>query len=487
MKISKLLLAGLFVAGFAGAASAQTVIHIVGSTAYRAPVEQAIVDYFSTRGGDKAVFWGNSNFYKAQGVAISGSTATTGGVPVIVETYWTGSAAGVVDLVTANKLASFISGTFYASTATSGNGTLVAGTPVFDSAVAPDSAMSDTLFTDVAKSLKDAAVTGSSGAALANTISSSGLKDAGATAGPNGTVGIVPFLWLLGNPGTGGGHATNISQQAAEQLVLTGNVNFSEISGSAADISNFALLIGRNEDSGTRIDSLAESQAEPTNNFDAAPIQTFVTFSGTVSQSTAIPTPTVNQGLNVGGNNSNLSAVKAWTAGTSLNTEPGISWAVAGHSGYISGGDVGNVLLSVNNGGISVDPSLAPASSFYTPGSSQFSLIGYISAADAGSALGLTQTNARGNALALSYNGVSYSVSNVENGTYTLWAYEHMYYTAPTGTTKTVLDGIADKVFNTDADIDTNGAHASAVAAGILFNNMNVGRAFVEGGNIQPF
>ena len=110
-------------AALTGSASAQTVIHIAGSTAFRSPCTAAIIDYLATAGGAHSVFagytgslLGNSQAIIANGTIGSGGTATT-----IVETYWTGSLAGVVDLRAGND-----SGTKYLDPSTMGSAAVTA-------------------------------------------------------------------------------------------------------------------------------------------------------------------------------------------------------------------------------------------------------------------------------------------------------------------------------------------------------------------------
>ena len=68
----------------------------------------------------------------------------------------------------------------------------------------------------------------------------------------------------------------------------------------------------------------------------------------------------------------------------------------------------------------------------------------------------------------LSYNGVAYSLGAVQEGSYTFWGYEHMYY--PTGyTNSTIVDTIAAQLYSTDA--------------AVLPASMNVSRSS-DGGNV---
>jgi len=502
MKISKSILTGMIAVGLASAASAtQYTVHIVGSTAYRAPVMSAILDYLTSVGTTpKYCFWGSSTFRKANAATFS---STVGSDTYVVECFWTGSAAGVTDLVKANPVDDFLSYSTYSSSMSTTGYYISSSSPTFETAVAPDSAMSDSYYQSVAKVMSDASVVGSSGSALAHSINSATLTNAGVTAGPKKTVGIIPFLWVLQNPGSSGVSATNITQNVAKQLLQVGYINFSQLSGLSADITNYAFLVGRNEDSGTRIDSAADAQ----DGFDIAPFQVLPEFTSNATTSSVYPLPAYPPSGHTGGAGSTLSSIELWPAGVALNTEPGISWAAGGHSGLVSGGDVANTLNSTNPGAanITVDDgsgnvtddsagnnACAPLDNNYTAGSSQCLLLGYVGVADAygvlasigGTAIAGQPSTAK--ALGLSYEGVNYSPAAVENGEYTLFGYEHMYYTTATGTVKTVLDGIADKVYGSDADIDSSGNHGAGDAAGIFYSSMNFSRGLTEGGILSP-
>jgi hypothetical protein len=128
--------------------------------------------------------------------------------------------------------------------------------------------------------------------------------------------------------------------------------------------------------------------------------------------------------------------------------------------------------------------------------------VGYLGYADSGVAASHTPANA----IQLAYNGVSLSISgdgltsNVYDGSYSFWSYEHMYYlTSGTGAVDTAqqqcCDAIADQVFSTEAIVNssnqTGGSGLSAYGtpnaatapqAGLLLNtNMKVQRS-IEGG-----
>jgi hypothetical protein len=73
----------------------------------------------------------------------------------------------------------------------------------------------------------------------------------------------------------------------------------------------------------------------------------------------------------------------------------------------------------------------------------------------------------------MTYNGVAYSPTAVEEGQYSFWGYEHLdYRTTYSGNGKTVADLIAAKILNVDAAVIPSGS----VAPGILLGSMRVQR-----------
>jgi hypothetical protein len=482
MKSLKALTLGLLAAGgMATTASAIPVLHVVGSTAFRSPDTAAMIDYLSA-GGTKtvyAVYDGTTGAVNAHTIlganaallangTIGGATPTA---TIIISTYWTGSLAGVVDLAAANTTGAYINETDPAVIATfdstttppivstsydGGVGLGTAGSGYVTATAAPDLAFSDSYKGTIAKETATASfntqgITTSGGAggtkytsigsytsvtALATAIAGSTVVDSG-TAGnafTAGHIGVVPFEWVAGNvsdDATDRAKLLNISQQTADSLITAGFIAQSQLTGTngTTDQNNFFSLIGRNEDSGTRIGALSESQFGVT----GSPQQSF--FDGT---------------------NSGLYPVEP------LNTEPALIWNTQGHSGYATGGNVGTALNLAETGG-----------NYF---------IGYLGVTDA--------LSKAANGVPLNYGGVPFTVANIENGSYTFWTYEHAYHLSTLANPQlAAANAIADGVYNTDADITSSGGHGAAtnpatVTAGILIKNMNVSRATTEGGPI---
>lgn len=232
-----------------------------------------------------------------------------------------------------------------------------------------------------------------------------------------GVVGVVPFEWVrnVGSPAT----ITNVTNLLA-QAALGGGVVLSQFSGLAADENTFVEVFGRDSDSGTRLEAFAETGFGILNS------------------------PTQYQPLPVGG--ATITAINPWPA----QLTDGISYPT-GHEGFSSGSGVAAALDATGS---------QTAANF--PGV----IIGYLGITDAATAVA-------GGGTALPYNGVAFSAAAVQNGTYSFWSYEHLYYRSTFAAPgKTVVDLLAANVHN-----------VATTAAGIQVITMLVGRS-VEGGVI---
>jgi hypothetical protein len=469
MKTLKKLTLGLFAAGVVtGSASAYTVpasvtvVHVAGSTAFRTAASIAIIDTLA----GKTTASGSANKPVYAGYITSGKNVTNdseaifadghidGTSPVattIVETNWTGSLTGVVDLVGGSSKTAFLNENDAATQAAlSGSGAIIAagsyangaqitGYTLKSTGDTIQLAMSDSSKATIAKELATANLSGTIGSysnigALAAAVGSL-PQDAGTVAAGAGTVGVVPFQWFLGAYSTAPSYVpTNISQQQAASLFTNGSLpqaSFTGANNGGTDETTTFYLVGRNEDSGTRIGALAESQFGVT----AAPTQYILgNDSSSFSGSWTVTTTTGP----VSG-----SGVAPFPANTVLNYEPQISWSPAGHSGYNSGGNVQAALNIVSTGtnGIPANGDPFTAAAYF---------IGYLGLTDGNSAI----TGGANTAYALSYNGVAYSNKAVANGSYSFWTFEHAYRLSSGYTTgqSNVVNSIADNIYGRDAD-----------------------------------
>jgi len=508
MNLLKTLTVAAMAAAMPTMASALNVIHITGSTAFRAPTTIAIINYCNTTGSCFAAFsnkslLGGFSAIVANGTLGSGGTATT-----VFETNWTGSLAGVVDVATANPLAfpnegnatniTAVNGGRVTALTGSGAGTVAgvltapASTNPQVTIVAPDACMSDAFASSAASALSTVQISGSitggatTAAQLVSQINAAALQEAGSGApivgagSSSGYLGIVPFQWVIGNL-SGATAPTNITQQAASFLIKSGFVPLSMLSKTSTDSfssADFAYLIGRNEDSGTRIDSFAEPQL----GFIQNPHQYLLTFSGGSNESDLPPPTDFTQ---IGGTAAKVEGAALWPANAALNTEPNLNWAAAGggHGGYAGGGDVASV-LSTPVDEVNITGTF--------PGENQGNIyfIGYLGIADSG-AFGNATSVPGGQAL--SYNGVVASTATINNGSYSFWSYEHMYYlpslATTNATTKSTLDSIANSIASTFAEFNSSGADAPLTnAAGVKLSASGTAgtvKRTVEGGGFQ--
>jgi hypothetical protein len=500
------------------AVSPVVTFHIAGSTAYRAPVSAAIINYL---GGSSAhALYAGSSLLGGTASIFEGvpTTGSLQGQTVIIAANWTGSLSGVVDITTQNSIPFFdpsnstvstdlASSTSACTTTASaspnnkyGGGKSEAATLVSGTAI-PDAVMSDSFYTSIEAVVASTGGIGFSGQptnntntaydinpltgdGLASAIDNASLVEAGGVAngspvqtGSGGYLGIVPFQWVLGNLSTTGSGTlptgisvpfTNITQEQAAYFIQAGSAPFSMFGDTAANApSTFVFLVGRNEDSGTRVDAFAEPQL----GFIPTPNQFLLTYSGTTATTSAQPPPAANNGLNTGGSNAQVTSLSPWTKGTALNTESKISWPNnSGHGGYVSGGDVAKVISTTVN-----QTAIAAAAKALVPEDTTGTyFMGYISIADSGGyvAPGSTLSSATDTpnvygGTTLTYNGVAYSQAAVNNGSYSFWSYEHMYYPDGNGTLpaigtnqQTIADTIADSVAQTFASYDSGGVNA---------------------------
>jgi len=472
-------LAVLAAASIGASAWATTpVLHISGAATYRPPIQQAIAD--SLKSG--YVFgYAGSSAVKPTASIYSGTLASTNQA-VIIETFWTGDVSGVTDVALQHSISGWFNPTdssVLSALTTSGH--------KFSSYTAvsaiPDATVSVSFYTSSAAVV---ATGGGAGAAAATAINNAAFTDAGSSgkAGGASTLGLAAFVWTIGNTSTNYTSSApyttigNITQQAADQLITSGFLPAAFLTGSSSDLNNYLVLVGRSEDAGARTVPFAEAQ----NGFGNAPQQFALAFSN--NQTTQADNRQTG-GTSASGTASVIGA-SLWPANAPLYTETSINWNQSGHSGYILTSDLANALSAINPVAVA---SLAGSgttgytlSSFLPANAAQAYLLGYNGIADSSSTL---------NGKNLSYNGVPYSVAAVQNGSYSLWSYAHLYYLiSGTGavtagsTVKQAADDIADTVFTTDADITSSGAHGGSgtSATGIFFNSSVKVQRSVEGG-----
>lgn len=381
------------------------VLHITGSTNYRRSLYAAIIANLTSPQAAyvSGPFPGIANATQA---VFSGNWATTG-QPVIIQCCLSGSIAGVEALTrgyypttrapsadpsaggqawlsNSNGKSSVSVDTTYNF---SGGSAVSAGSATYDSAAWADVAFSDAFQSDT---LYPQPI----------------LKDTGLRG-----VGVVPYVWIKGShadlPPTAGqaySRLTNMTVQAAKAFLGNGFLPLSMLTGIVGDHAYDAVLTGRDNDSGSR----------------------FVTFAETDYGVFLNP---VQCRLNTNG--ANISSLTYF----------------AGTDGYSSGVQLVSALALPAAGG-SVDNETATGPVNGTQGL-PYIPISYLGIADAEL---LINNSSRGSQSILTYQGVPYTTQNLQEGKYTFWAYEHFYYLSSFGGDgKTYADALANRIKTVDA------------------------------------
>lgn len=450
MKSIKLLAASLLAFAIVGTAFAANValtspvyIRVIGSTAFRAAYHAAVEDAMGGAGNYTVCYDGSDDAHKKFNAAIF--YGTIAGHECVVKTYWTGSIAGIIELAQGEDLGAVFPDDSVIVGNAIGSATLLAAGYAKDANHVATVAMADNPVSEAAAILATAAVSASKTNAQ-TAIASCVFQDAGLAGegGPNQTgvgVALVDFEWVLGASGNVPPVAlNNMTQQNAAALIKTGYLSLAAFTGNPADNINYVFLVGRNEDSGTRNEAFAEAQT----GFGQNCVQALITGN---------PVSAIAKYTNVG-----------------MNLEPLITWNALGHSGYNSGGNVATALSNVVTNPIAagvVNANIRPPANatHFVAGTSKCYTVGY---------LGISNVSGVTGGKVLNYNGVPFSETNVQNGTYTFWNYEHNYYlttafngnpisfgdtgsTQAAGSSQAVADAIADELYQTDAEFPVPG------------------------------
>ncbi len=241
MKTSKFILASfLALSAVVNMASAQVVIRITGSTAYRSATYQAIQD---TLNAGFTVGWvGTGPLSGAAEAIFHGSTKTTN-IAVTIKTGFSGSVGGVFSLTKGNGIPDAT-----ASPAITA-GFLVDGTPT---SVLPGTANVPATFE------APVAPAGADKAGFPNVALSDSFQSSTPDKTPTLTdtiVGVVPFQWArnIGSPAT----ITNVTNQLGNAVLTFGSLPRFQFDNGADATPVF--VTGRNFDSGTRLCAFAET------------------------------------------------------------------------------------------------------------------------------------------------------------------------------------------------------------------------------------
>ncbi|MGH8047992.1 MAG: hypothetical protein ACREKL_12170 [Chthoniobacterales bacterium] len=405
MKITHILAAGAVALATIGMASAQTVITITGSSAYRSSVHKAIINILGgtvtpgtpntatlpSAGGNGGFAYANaSDFTAANSATFRGYLGGDNTKEVIIKTSWTGSAAGIQTVASTDSL--FTVRVLPAATvlATGGTAGVADATNTSNPAdlVLPDIAMADNRQVATPFTGSPAVIDGNNYTTLTAT-----------------KVGVVPFQFVKSKGASAA--ITNITPQIARAL-WTGNgkLPLSFFTGVAADSSTFIYATGRDGDSGTRISCFAETG---------------------VGITSGVQQYDCNLELTV----APLGTAKLYAA----QTVNGISYEL-GQGGEKSGGTLAGTTKMGANG----------LSNSY---------IGYMSTGDA-------TTLANNGGAALTYNGVAFSLTAVREGQYTFWGFEYLLYKPSlAGVKLSSATALANQIISTDAAVTLGSMHVT--------------------------
>ena len=406
-------------------ANAQNHLYVTGSTAYRSPVEHALLAQF-----DAGVVYGydGGSFGGQHDTIYSG---TIGGVAWIIATSWSGSEAGIQAVAGGGSIP-FLNDNQIASCTTSGFGAL-------RNVTGDTSAQSDSVFSAADMAMSDTLQSASEFQGVFHSVTYPTLTEA-----TNSPVGINVFKFLANK----GSSLTAVTSQQIRKLYAAGKLPLAFFTGSNADEASTVYATGRNPDSGTRVTALLESGTGTA----LTSVINFQPFNGA-------------SGLQGSGTVTSLSPYPAGT----VNGIP----VSAGNNGYSSGG---NLVKSLNsdfgNGTAGV---VVGAHTYNTTPSNghSLSMVGYASSNDADGqiALGVVE---------LAYNGVKVGVSSDYNtntllteGQYTFWSKEHVYPgLSEDATHLTLINAIAATIPNQTGAVKisnmkvTRAADGGVVAAG---------------------
>jgi hypothetical protein len=386
MKAKLLLMTGLTALGLVGVANAANYVYITGSTAYRNAVNKTINAMFDTVPTPVQVAAygkGITLYYKATYLSFEG---TIGGVAYKVKCHWSGSEGGIKDIATG------ISENFLDDIGT--------GTPAVSASVVDTSPNSDPPGTQLNSHGVDLA--------LADNAQSFSKTKTPALTGV--FIGIIPFVWdknaqITGDQtGTDWARITNLTDSQA-RVLLTGGALAALITGNSGDTAHYVYVSGRDDNSGTRVNTFGETL------FGIRTIPTQILIGGSAGS------PTIASSGNVGQS----------SGGTLANT--------MGFAGSLEASDTIN-------------------------GGTGWIALAYLGLSDAVTAETANGGGANG-AQRLSFNGVTESTTAIQQGQYSFWGNEYIFQAPAIGSpATTVYNNIVSGV-----DAQTDGINEISIAS----------------------
>jgi hypothetical protein len=249
MKVNKALTAALVALGFVSAASADNVVYVTGSTAFRGTVYNALHTAGTVFDASPAVTETEFGGSSASGASYMLFHGNINGTPTYIDCAWSGSEAG---LASASNVTIDNDGTPLAGspeTWLKADGTLATGLTT----TAPTSGQLEASSHGADLALADTSQAVSLTPRVINT--STDLKD-------YGVAGIVAFTWVKNinsSPSAEWSALTNVTIPQINALLSQGYQPTAFFTGVATQTNNYAYLVGRNKGSGTRANELADS------------------------------------------------------------------------------------------------------------------------------------------------------------------------------------------------------------------------------------
>jgi len=425
MKMFKHIATGAAMLSIAQMANADVTFHITGSTAFRAATVTAIQQAINGNSTPSPTAADNATATSANNLLWTGSNSSLGNYTI--KASFNGSGAGT-QLVAGNLAIPFLSST------NTGWPTTIAAAPAYPGNttdnVVPDAAMSDVF--QATTGFLGSVKTIISGSNQAHTYTSLGdnkvaivtFKPMASKTFPQGTASYV-----IDETGSFNVSSYSLTPQNFTATWGSGSTLLSLYSGNHSDEGSIVYATGRNQDSGTRMTYLAETGYGVNN-----PV---VQYFPTVSSSNTV------------------SAVNEYA----ITTINGISTGANGNGGESSGSAVRGYLAYPFNASLS------------NSGTNSAYFMTVLGTSDSSSVATA--------AIELPYNGTYYSNTAVEEGSFTLWSYEHMFLVPGLSTSNATGNAFALSV----KSYITGAAESGLAKAGIPLGVMQVQRE-IDGGNI---
>jgi len=422
MKFHKNLVMSALAALSLGSASAATT-YFSGATSFQATTDAALLQYASNNGGG-LVSWDNATFGKETNAIF---TWVSGGVTNKIIVHWAGS-ENIIQALAAPS-GNPVKFNFYGSNTPAG---LAAAASYATNSQAPQAALYDNYQVTSFFNGTGAGDGRTYGSIVGDTLVAA-----------EGYVWIANTNWPVApttNATITAGVSTNvvtygnITTAQTRQLLANGYVPLAYLTSNTNDQTNAVFAVGRNIDGGTRT----------------------VWFNET---GIGVQTPVVQYQLVVTNGSNKLTPYP-------IETIDGISSGSLGNSGYSSDGTLRGIFTNTLATGQYIDLSNTNGTGYV--GNNY--LIGYSSVHNATGSAGVKLLN---------YNGVVPSSANIENGTYSGWAYAHI------GNSATVADSTSTSVASAVATIILSFTDAQLGAGNAQISNIKVTRDS-DGGNIYP-